>query len=141
MQLRAIVLFGALLAAPAWAQQAAPKAFDLNSDSVQQIVRATAATQFRSIEPVKEPKAAREPLFALTEVQAIEAPTLTPPPAPRPVRPQRQGPISALIEVLLGLEPDIEAEARANYLQICQQPDRPTAQRYITCPGMSSQSN
>jgi hypothetical protein len=100
MNSRALILFGALLASPAWTQE--PN-FDLSSDSIKKIVRDTAATQSRPIELSEEKPAEREPVETVRYVPP-EKPL--PPPveraAPRPVAaPQSDGIFSGFLEAVV----------------------------------------
>ena len=101
MSARALLLIGAMLVCPAWAQE---PTFDLNSDSIRKIVRATAATQSVPIQLSAEPVAHREPAAILEYVPPIEAAPVkhtAPPRGPPPPPPQSDGFVSFLFNTLV----------------------------------------
>jgi len=136
MLLRAVILAGALLASPAWTQEPAPT-FDLRSDTIKQIVRDTAATQFRAVEPVREEKSRREPFTRIVFTSPRDAAREQPPAPPRAPPPKPLSPLlSAVIDSLLDVEPGFAEEARDSYLQLCRalDPDKSPTQRSLSCP-------
>ena len=133
MNPRALLLIGALLGTPAWAD--APS-FDLKSDAVKQIVRDTAATQFRAVEPVKEVTPAREPYTRIVFLSPKDAARERPPP-PRAPPPKPLSPfVSAVIDSLLDVEPGFAEESRDSFLQLCRSldPNQSPTQRSPFCP-------
>jgi hypothetical protein len=132
MNWRIVCLVNALLAAPAWSQQTT---FDLASESVKRIIRATAATQFGEFRLAEEPPVVRGPAVVDDAGLRIEE---KPPPKPVPVKPasQRQGPVSALIDALLEAESDISATPEYHEWLRChlRVTDLNTMQHYGKCP-------
>lgn len=82
MKLRALI--AALLVSPAWAQEM--PTFDIKSESVKNIVRATAAAQSRTVRIVEE-KAPKDPakirFVPAEKVAPVERPAPRLPPEPR----------------------------------------------------------
>jgi len=142
MSFRALLLVSALLFAPAaWSQETAAPSFDLKSDTVRQIVRDAAATQYRIVEPIKEPKPARESPFARKDDPPLETSPLKVANRQKPPAPNLQpGPLGSLVDVLiesaLGIQDDPAADQRAAFLTLCQSLDQPRSptQKSTTCP-------
>lgn len=135
MKIRASLLLGALLVSRVWAD--APN-FDLKSEAITNIVRHTAATQFRPVEPVTQEKRRREPFTQIVFTSPRDTGLEKPPERPRAPPPKPLSPLlSAVLDTLLGIEPDFAAEARDSYLQLCRSldPDKSPTQRSVSCPG------
>jgi hypothetical protein len=141
MNSRALILLGALLASPVWAQQ---PSFDLSSDNIKKIVRDTAATQSRPIELSEEKPVEREPVETVRYVPP-EKPT--PPPveraAPRPVAASQSSDflstvIDILVDEVLGIDDDIESEVQSDRRLRCPaaDPHKTTEPGSSTCPGV-----
>jgi hypothetical protein len=115
---RALLVTGALLVSPAWAQE---PSFDLNSESVRKIVRATVATQYAEVQPIKLAPAGRKTASLMDlhqDVRLDEKPALKRAPPRRAPARIFQDPISELVDTLLDVEniparPDKFGEWRA----------------------------
>jgi hypothetical protein len=99
MTFRALLLSGALLVSPAWSQETA--GFDLRSEAIRDIVRATAATQFRAVE-IQAEKAAAPKSAATVRFVPPEKPERTERAAPAPPAPESNGFLSAMFETVIG---------------------------------------
>lgn len=143
-----VLLLGVMLVSPAWSQEpaatapvATPRSFDRNDDSIRKIVRNAAAAQSVPIQPAEETPAKREPDAAFKYVPPEPKPVKAPAPTPRlpAAAPAATGPIGALIETLLEVEPDTSPEGRYNDWLKCQDSDnlKSVSDRYKTCPGVN----
>jgi hypothetical protein len=137
MNPRAWLLFGAFLVSPAWSQE-----FDLRSDSVQKIVRATAATQSVAVHETAEaaatPGPAQKPVAYVPPEkpsQMRELPTRLAPAAK--TNPFVSAVIDSVVEDVLGVEPDPAYDFEYEKLKACQQrnADKTAAQRNEACSG------
>jgi hypothetical protein len=108
MTFRALLLFGALLVSPAWSQETA--GFDLKSEAIRGIVRATAATQFRALEI--QAQKAPEPKTVTVRFVPPEKPEIAEraPPA-RPLPPPSDGFLSAMFDAVIGTVIDHQLDA------------------------------
>lgn len=129
MNTRALWMLSALLVSPAWSQE---PGFDLKSDALKSIVRDTAATQFAQVRPVDERKVERARIDLTTVRAPAEKPVgkinLPDPPAPK-----LDGPVSALVDVLLGLNGD-GIEVHPDRWMSCQWRNAAAS----SCPAVSS---
>jgi hypothetical protein len=85
MTARALLLFGVMLASPAWSQETPPltaRSFDLTSDSVRQIVHDTAAAQSTAARAAEEPPKELKPAGVVRYVPPVK-PEPAEPPQPR----------------------------------------------------------
>ena len=145
MNTRALCLMGMWLVSPAWSQEApadAPaisrRSFDLSNDTIRTIVRDTATSLSVPIRMPDEPGPERENLA----ISSFPPPEKTRPvehkvSLPSPTSPS-SGPLSSLVEVLLGLDDDVPVVRRDSGLA-CRWPDKmsPPAQGHESCPAVS----
>lgn len=137
MNARPLLMLGALLVSPAWAQEFS---FDLHSEPVKNIVRATAATQYAAVQPVKDLQVKREPVMAdifKSDERLDEKPALKRAvPRHAPVR-TIQGPVSALVSTLLDIQNYELPGEEFNVWHACPQAGDPNTAGpgYAMCPG------
>jgi hypothetical protein len=143
MSPRLPLLVGLLAAVPGWSQEA--PTFDLGSTAIKQIVRKTAATQFgetpASVTPVAEPgdDPTLEPIPVATWV-----PEKAPMPRPAKPPPPPDGPISALVHMLideaLGVDHSIDVTTPHDDWLRCPARAEDMAGTDVTdaCPGRQS---
>jgi len=137
MNARALLAVGTLLALPAWSQETAT--FDLKSDSIRNIVRNTAATQYRVVEPVKEPRVERNPFASAVILRSEDTVLETPLPPPTRAEPRVSPLVTSIIDTLLDIDDDeISERAKQTYLALCRQVDivKDNVHPYSTCPGV-----
>ena len=137
MNVRVSLMLSALLSSPAWADE---HSFDLNSETMKTIVRATAATQYAEVPQVDENAVKAEANWldeVTTDLQLREKPPVAPVAAKAAPAPYKPGFLSALIDTLLDVEPDRSPEALQNEYMGCLQHDqmKSTTDRSATCPG------
>jgi hypothetical protein len=118
MSSRSFLLLFAVFFSPAWSQEPSAEqpvatlhSFDLNSDSIKQIVRDTAAGQSVPVQISEEKSANRDGDTRFKYVPPVATQTAKEPAPRRPTAPPKaDGPVSTLIETLvdmaLGVEDD-----------------------------------
>ncbi|HTU67413.1 MAG TPA: hypothetical protein VMF52_15805 [Steroidobacteraceae bacterium] len=139
MNLHALFV-GVLLASPAWCQE---PSFDIKSESVRNIVRATAATQSRAIEPIPEANVEHDTKVIADVVFDEKLPE-------KPAAPQPPGftrarhkhdflseVLDTILDDVLDVEPKDLAEARFGTMASCLQGDelKSVEERLSECPG------
>jgi hypothetical protein len=137
MNARAFLLVGTLLASTAWSQE---PAFDLKSESVRNIVRATAASQSVALPespaaPVRTEPAKKTVAFVPPEKPPLVRELTAEKPRDVKLNPFLSAVVDTVVDETLGVEPDPGYEFEYEKLRNCQRrnADKTSTERDAVC--------